>query len=94
MDLDFDTFLVALYTVVDDLYREHCAPKKPRRPGKKPELSDPEVLTLLVLAQWFGNNQRRVVRYASQHWRSYFPKLLSQSATNRRGHDLRGSWCT
>lgn len=25
MTLDLDTFLVALYTIVDDLYREHFA---------------------------------------------------------------------
>ena len=28
MTVDPDTFLVALYSIIDDLYREHCA-----RPG-------------------------------------------------------------
>ena len=45
MTVDLDTFLVALYTIVDDLYQEHFAPLKPRRPGKRPELSDSEVVT-------------------------------------------------
>ena len=33
MVIDLDTFLVALYTIVDDLYQQHAAPAKPRRPG-------------------------------------------------------------
>ena len=36
MTVDLDTFLVALYTIVDDLYQEHFAPLKPQRPGKRP----------------------------------------------------------
>jgi hypothetical protein len=90
MDLDLDTFLVALYTIVDDLYREHFAPHRPRRRGAKPQLSDSEVLTLLLCAQLTGWPERRMVAYAHKHWRSFFPRLISQGATNRRGHDLAG----
>lgn len=90
MALDLDTFLVALYTTVDDLYRQHFAPHKPKRRGTKPQLSDSEVLTLLICAQLAGWSERRTVAYAQRHWRRYFPCLLSQSAANRRGHDLAG----
>lgn len=90
MTIDLDTFLVALYTIVDDIYQEHYAHTKPRRPGRRPELSDSEVLTLSICAQWFGTSERAFVRYASQHWRSYFPRLLSQSSINRRCRDLAG----
>jgi hypothetical protein len=94
MELDLDTFLVAVYCLVDDLYRERFAPLKPARPGRRPELSDGEVLTLLVLAQWQpGRSERAFVRYAAGHWRAYFPRLLSQSALNRRGRDLCGVLC-
>ena len=90
MTLDFDTFLVALYTKIDDLYLLHFAACKPRRPGPRPKLSDSEVLTLAICAQWSGRSEREVVRYAHQHWRSYFPNLLSQSETNRRIRDVAG----
>lgn len=86
MTLDLDTFLVALYSIVDDLYREHFGPHKPRRRGAKPRLSDSEVLTLVICAQWSGLAERKVIRYAQR----YFPNLLSQSATNRRARDLAG----
>src|ERR671937_768015 len=89
--LDLDTFLVAVYCVVDDLYRAELAGTKPTRPGHRPELSDSEVLTLALLAQWQqGRSERAFLRYAQHHWRHYFPRLLSQSAFNRRTRDLGG----
>lgn len=90
MTLDLDTFLTALYTMVDDLYQEHCAGRKPTRRGRRPSLSDSEALTLAVCAQWSGRSERGFIRYASEHWRGYFPNLLSQSAYNRRVRDLSG----
>ncbi len=90
MDIDLDTFLVALYTVVDDTYKQFAAPFKPRRRGHKPELSDSEVLTLLMLTQWSHDSERALLRYAAKHWRRYFPRLLDQSAFNRRARDLGG----
>ena len=90
MTLDLDTFLTALYTIVDDLYQEHCAPHKPTRRGKRPKLSDSEVLTLMIYEQWKYNSERGFVRYAREHLRDYFPNMLSQSAFNRRARDLSG----
>lgn len=90
MPIDLDTFLVALYTIVDDLYQQQAAPLKPVRPGPRPTVSDSEVLTLAVCAQWWGRSERAFLRYAQAYWRAYFPRFLSQSAYNRRGRDLAG----
>lgn len=91
MSLDTDTLLTAVYCILDDLYRLHAAPHKPVRPGAAPCMSDSEVLTLAVLAQWHPLRQEtRVLRYARRHWRAYFPRLLHQSAFNRRARDLWG----
>ena len=84
MALDLDTFLVALYTIVDDLYQQQVARTKPVRPGPRPTVADSEVLTLALCAQWGGRSERAFLRYVRQHWRAYFPRLLSQSAYNRR----------
>jgi len=90
MPIDLDTFLVALYTIVDDLYQQPAAPVKPVRPGPPPTVSDSEVLTLALCAQWWGRSERAFLRYARTYWRGYFPRLLSQSAYNRRCRDLAG----
>jgi len=62
MTLDLDTFLVALYTIIDDLYQAQMAPQLPRSPGKRPALSDSEVLTLALCAQWLRCSERALVR--------------------------------
>jgi hypothetical protein len=91
MPIDLATVLVAVYTVVDDLYRQDLAPRKPRRPGRRPELSDSEVLSLVVCARWLNCSERALGRYAARHWRAYSPRLLSRGAFNRRARDLAGA---
>src|SRR5438552_2307601 len=94
MELDPDTVLTAVYVTVDDVYRAQFAPEKPIRPGPKPEVSDSEVLTLAILAQWQANrSERAFLRYARAHWRAYFPRLLNQGQFNRRVRDLWGVLC-
>lgn len=94
MDIDVDTFLTTVYCVVDELYQARYAPHKPLRPGAAPRMSDSEVLTVVILAQWQQDrSERAFLRYARAHWRGYFPRLLSQSAFNRRARDLLGVLC-
>ena len=90
MVVECDTFLVTVYTLVDDWYQATAAPHKPRRRGHQPEVSDSEILTLDLCQQWLGWSDRQFLRYVARHWRSYFPRLLSQSAYNRRTRDLAG----
>ena len=57
-------------------------------------MSDSEVLTLVLLAQWRPDrSESGFLRLVAQRWRSYFPRLLSQSAFNRRARDLAGVLC-
>lgn len=92
--LDTDTFLTQVYCLVDDVYKAEFAALKEIRRGHKPELTDSEVLTLALLNQWRQDrSEAAFVRYASSHLRGYFPRLLSQSAFNRRARDLAGVLC-
>jgi hypothetical protein len=84
--MDLDSFLVSLYVLVDDWWQEHhpssVCKKKPGRPAL---LSDPEVITLAILAQWPRfRSERDFWRFASAHLRAYFPNLCTQSQFNRR----------
>lgn len=92
MPLDLDTFLSAVYTRIDTLYQTHIAPTLPRRPGPRPRLSDSEVLTIMVIEQWYGPSQRGVLRWLASRAPTAFPALLSQSAFNRRSRAL-GAIC-
>jgi hypothetical protein len=84
MLIDLDPFLVALYTIVDDLSQQQAVRLKPERPGARPTVADSERLTLALCAQWWGRSERAFLRHARAHWRAYFPRFLSQSAYNRR----------
>jgi len=88
---DVDTFLTTVYCLVDDLYQQHVGPVRAHLPGRRGELSDSEVLTLTILCQWQSSrSERQFVAWAAEHWRAYFPRLLSQSAFNRRARQLYG----
>ena len=82
--MDLDSFLVSLYVLVDDWWKlDHAS--RPPKTGRPALLSDPEVLTLAILAQWPRfRSERDFWRFASSHLRSYFPSLCSQSQFNRR----------
>ena len=51
MAIDLDTFLVALYTLVDDLAQQQAVARQPGRPGPRPGVADSEGLTLALCAQ-------------------------------------------
>jgi hypothetical protein len=82
--LDLDSFLVSLYVLVEDWWKlEHSS--QPPRAGRPALLTDPEVITLAILAQWPRfRSERDFWRFAQAHLRPYFPKLCSQSQLNRR----------
>jgi hypothetical protein len=81
--MDLDSFLISLYVLVDDWWQESRSTL--RRPGRPALLSDPEVLTLAILAQWPRfRSERDFWRFASSHLRCYFPNLCTQGQLNRR----------
>ena len=46
MDLDLETFLTAVYVIVDDVYQTHIRPQMPVCGGPSALMSDSEVLCL------------------------------------------------
>ena len=83
--MDLDSFVVSLYVLVDDWWRERHPPATRKKPGRPALLADSEVLTLAVLAQWPRfRSERDFWRFAHSHLRPYFPNLVSQSQLNRR----------
>jgi Transposase DDE domain len=83
--MDLDSFLVSLYVLVDDWWHEHHPPAPRKKTGRPVLLSESEVLTLAILAQWPRfRSERDFWRFARAHLRNYFPTLCSQSQFNRR----------
>jgi hypothetical protein len=85
--VDLDSFLLSLYVLVDDWWQERhpSSARKKMKPGRPALLSDPEVITLAILAQWPRfRSERDFWRFAHAHLREYFPNLCSQGQFNRR----------
>ena len=64
--IDLDSFLVSLYVLVDDWWKASRPPNAPRKHGRPALLSESEVLTLAILAQWPRfRSERDFWRFAS-----------------------------
>jgi Transposase DDE domain len=76
---DLDTLVTALYVTIDDRFG-------PRHgPGRKPKLTDAELICLAVAQVLLGvDSERRWLRYAGQRLDHLFPYLPTPSAYNRR----------
>ena len=80
--VEVDTFLTALYVMVDDFCQSR--PRERRRPGPDASLSDSEVVTLAIFARFSRfASERDFHRYARMHLRDAFPTLPDRSQFNR-----------
>jgi hypothetical protein len=80
---DLDTLVIALYVTIDDLLGPRTGP------GRKPKLSDAELVCLAVAQVLLGfDTERRWLRFAGRRLGHLFPYLPTPSAYNRR---LRGA---
>src|SRR5215813_12824559 len=95
MERDLETFLIALYVIVDDCYQGHIQPQRPTCGGPPAQRSDREVLCLGLAAPWRSGvpwqSERGLLRYGRKHLRPLLPTLLTPSAFNRRLRRLGGA---
>ncbi len=96
---DFETFVIAVYLLVDEFERQELPPTR-LHGGRPPGLCRTEVLTLALLAQLDRfPSERAFARFAHTRLRALFPGLPDRSELNRafRTHaaDLGrfGRWC-
>lgn len=80
--LDLDTFLTTLYVLVDDAIK--AQPLRPPRTGRTPSLTESEVVTLTIAAQWKQfPSERAFSRFAMQRLRHLFPRMPHRAQLNR-----------
>ena len=80
--VDVDTFLTALYVMVDDLC--HSGLQEEQLSGPDASLSPSEVVTLAIFSRWSRfSSERDFYRYATRHLHKAFPTLPDRSQFNR-----------
>jgi hypothetical protein len=89
--MDLDSFLVSLYVLIEDWWRDTHSKHTAGGVGRPSLISEAEIITLTILAQWPRfRSERDFWRFANAHLREYFPTLPSQSQFNRRARALEG----
>lgn len=85
MSNELDTLLTALYVELEDRVLPRLGWSRAHRPGRKPELTDAELLCLAVAQQLLEvASERRWIRYAHTHLTGMFPHLPGQSGYSKR----------
>lgn len=80
MHADLDALLTATYVLIDDFL-----PKRRRGPGRPPEISDAEVITLLIAQALLQiPEDRRFIAAARRRLGHLFPYLPEQSGYSKR----------
>lgn len=90
--MDLDTFFTTLYVLIDDWYTREMMPLMKRHAGAELQMSDSEVLTLAIAAQWrvgvSWQSERGFVRFIHRHGLGWFPKMLKHAQFNKRVRQL------
>ena len=88
MSNNLDTLLTALYVDLDDRILPTLGWSRAHRAGRKPVLTDAELLCLAVAQQLLEvSSERRWIRYARKHLTGAFPYLPGQSGYGKRLRD-------
>lgn len=91
MSNDLDTLLIALYVHLDDHVLPALGWSRDHRRGRKPQLSDAELICLAVAQHLLGfASERRWIRYVRKHLIGMFPDVPGQSGYGKRLRSLGG----
>jgi IS5 family transposase len=75
-----EDFIIAVYCLVDEMLKNLLDKQKLRQRGFKPNLSDSEIITMEVVAEFLGiDTDKGAWEYFCNHWRDWFPKLGSRA---------------
>jgi hypothetical protein len=80
--MDLDSFIIAVFCVIDEAVLRATAGRPLRQRGPRPVLADSEVLTMEVVGEYLGLAQDSAVfAYFRQHYAHFFPAVRSLHRT-------------
>ena len=83
-----EEFIITIFCLIDDLYSEQF-PCPIRQRGIPPKLSDSEVITIEIAAEWLGHHEDKAIwKYFQQHWSHFFPTMPDRSQFVRQAANL------
>jgi hypothetical protein len=83
-----DIFL-HIYVMIDDWYQTHAIDYRKGQPGKKPDFSDSEMMTVMIAMDYIPfPSERQFIEFVRANYLALFPNLLEQSQFNRRARQV------
>lgn len=80
MPMSVEDFIINVYCLVDEMLKNIVSGYKLRKRGFKPMVSDSEIITMQVTAEFLGiDTDKGAWEYFSQHWKHWFPMLGSRA---------------
>lgn len=78
--MSLEHFIITVYCWVDGMIEKLYAGEKLRQRGFDPQLSDSEMITMEIVAEFIGiDTDKGAWEYFCNHWREWFPKLGSRA---------------
>ena len=90
--MDLETFIVAVFCLVDDLVHDLSRGRRLRQRGRAPVLADSEVLTVEIVGEFLGlDTDQGLHAYFRRHFGHLFPRLREVHRTTflRQAANLR-----
>ena len=80
--MDLETFIIAVFCLVDDFVRDLCHGRRLRQRGPAPILADSEVLTVEITGEFLGlDTDQALYAYFRRHFGHLFPGLRTVHRT-------------
>lgn len=87
--MSVEDFIINVYCLIDDLSKTEFRGEKLRKRGFEPKLSDSEVITMEIVAEFLGmDTDKGAWEYFRSHWREWFPALSSRSNFAKHSSNL------
>lgn len=86
---NLEDFIIVVFCLVDDAFKQLTRGQRLRRRGFAPALSDSEVLTMEIVGEFLGyDTDEGIWGYFGQHWRAWFPDLGARTTFVRQAANL------
>jgi cytochrome P450 len=77
--MPLENFIITAYCLVDEMLKL-ALHQKMRQRGFTPRLSDSEIITMEIIAEFLGiDTDKGAWEYFAHHWAAWFPKLGSRA---------------
>jgi hypothetical protein len=87
--MPLEDFIILVYCLVDDFYKETTKNITLRHRGPQPKLTDSEVITMDIVGEYLGlNHDKNIWAYFKIYWKHFFPTLGCRTTYVRQSANL------